>query len=90
MGKTAKSVPFQSDSGLSEHDIVERVVAAVMEQRLRPGIKLSEAKLCESFGVGRMRIRRALLLLEPWDGHDPAQRSHWWQNSFTPNVFGRS
>ena len=63
MGKTAKSVPLQSNSDLSEHDIVERIVAAVMEQRLPPGMKLSEAKLCESFGVGRMRIRRALLLL---------------------------
>lgn len=63
MGKPAKSVPLQSDSGLSEHDIVERIVAAVMEQRLPAGIKLSESKLCESFGVGRMRIRRALLLL---------------------------
>ena len=63
MGKAAKGLPLQGDSGLSEHDIVERIVAAVMEQRLPPGIKLSEAKLCESFGVGRMRIRRALLLL---------------------------
>ena len=34
-----------------------------MEQRLAPNTKLSEARLCETFGVGRMRIRRALLLL---------------------------
>ncbi|MDF3607960.1 GntR family transcriptional regulator [Paracoccus sp. DMF-8] len=34
-----------------------------MEQRLPPGTKLSESALCEAFGVGRMRIRRVLLLL---------------------------
>ncbi len=34
-----------------------------MEQRLAPKTKLSEARLCETFGVGRMRVRRALLLL---------------------------
>ena len=28
-----------------------------------PGTKLSESALCEAFGVGRMRIRRSLLLL---------------------------
>ncbi|MGI9424168.1 MAG: GntR family transcriptional regulator, partial [Hyphomicrobiaceae bacterium] len=46
-----------------EQQIVERIHAAVMEQRLPPSTKLSEAKLCEAFGVGRMRVRRALLLL---------------------------
>ncbi len=43
--------------------IVERIYKAVMEQRLAPRTKLSEARLCETFGVGRMRVRRALLLL---------------------------
>lgn len=43
--------------------IVERIYKAVMEQRLAPNTKLSEARLCETFGVGRMRVRRALLLL---------------------------
>ncbi len=46
-----------------ERAIVERVHAAVMEQRLPPGTKLSEAAICDSFGVGRMRARRSLLLL---------------------------
>lgn len=46
-----------------ENFIVDRIYAAVMEQRLAPKTKLSESKLCESFGVGRMRVRRALLLL---------------------------
>lgn len=43
--------------------IVERIYKAVMEQRLAPNTKLSEARLCETFGVGRMHVRRALLLL---------------------------
>ncbi|MFK7877129.1 MAG: GntR family transcriptional regulator [Paracoccaceae bacterium] len=49
--------------GSDENFIVERIYKAVMEQRLAPNTKLSEARLCETFGVGRMRIRRALLLL---------------------------
>lgn len=50
-------------SELSENLIVERIYKAVMEQRLAPNTKLSEGSLCETFGVGRMRVRRALLLL---------------------------
>ena len=48
---------------IDEEDIVERIFDAVVEQRLPPGTKLSESALCEAFGVGRMRIRRSLLLL---------------------------
>lgn len=51
-----------TDEG-AEEAIVERIFEAVVEQRLPPGTKLSESALCEAFGVGRMRIRRALLLL---------------------------
>jgi len=55
----------QSDnsSDPEENLIVERIYKAVMEQRLAPKTKLSESRLCETFGVGRMRVRRALLLL---------------------------
>lgn len=48
---------------VDESDIVDRIFDAVIEQRLPPGTKLSESALCEAFGVGRMRIRRSLLLL---------------------------
>lgn len=48
---------------IDESEIVERIFEAVIEQRLPPGTKLSESALCEAFGVGRMRIRRSLLLL---------------------------
>lgn len=47
----------------AEEEIVERIYEAVIDQRLPPGMKLSEAALCEAFGVGRMRIRQSLLLL---------------------------
>ena len=50
-------------SDVVEESIVERIFAAVVEQRLPPGTKLSESALCEAFGVGRMHIRRSLLLL---------------------------
>jgi DNA-binding GntR family transcriptional regulator len=55
-----KSIPAEE---IAEEDIVERIFEAVVEQRLPPGTKLSESALCEAFGVGRMRIRRSLLLL---------------------------
>ena len=48
---------------LSEQDIVEKIYTAVLEQRLPPNTKLSEPRLCESLSVGRMKVRRALLLL---------------------------
>lgn len=46
-----------------ENMIVECIYNAVMEQRLAPKTKLSEASLCRTFDVGRMHVRRALLLL---------------------------
>ncbi|MGB3147904.1 MAG: GntR family transcriptional regulator [Paracoccaceae bacterium] len=48
---------------VAEEHIVERIFEAVIDQQLPPGTKLSESALCEAFGVGRMRIRRSLLLL---------------------------
>lgn len=63
--KQAEIVGLTSDgtTRLAETDIVDRIYAAVLEQRLPPGTKLSESALCETFGASRMRIRRALLLL---------------------------
>lgn len=51
------------DEELGEEEIVDRIFEAIIDQRLPPGTKLSEAALCEAFGVGRMRIRQSLLLL---------------------------
>jgi DNA-binding GntR family transcriptional regulator len=46
-----------------EDEIVRRIHNAVIEQRLRPGTKLSEAALCEAFSVSRAKVRRSLLVL---------------------------
>ena len=48
---------------VDEEFIVERIYTAVMEHRLPPATKLNEIKLCDAFGVGRMHVRSALLLL---------------------------
>jgi DNA-binding GntR family transcriptional regulator len=55
--------PQIRDDELDEEEIVARIFEAIIDQRLPPGTKLSEAALCEAFGVGRMRIRQSLLLL---------------------------
>lgn len=43
--------------------IAARIRAAILEHRLSPGTKLTEAQLCEVFGVKRGPIRQALALL---------------------------
>lgn len=47
--------------GISE--IADRIVDAIMEHRLPPGIKLAEEKLASAFGVSRTKIRQALTRL---------------------------
>jgi len=47
----------------SDGAIVERIVAAVMARKLKPGAKLPEAALCEAFGCARAQIRRVLVVL---------------------------
>ncbi|WP_419906246.1 GntR family transcriptional regulator [Hoeflea sp.] len=63
MGFNALKNNGNGSQGPDEQLIVESVYAAVMERRLMPKTRLSEPKLCAVFGVGRMRVRRALLLL---------------------------
>ena len=46
-----------------ENFIVEYICNAVMEHRLAPSTKLNELRLCDTFGVGRMRVKRTLLPL---------------------------
>jgi DNA-binding GntR family transcriptional regulator len=47
-------------SAASEDAIYERLLAAIFEHRLAPGIKLGEDRLAAIFGVSRARIRRVL------------------------------
>ncbi|MFP3570970.1 GntR family transcriptional regulator, partial [Paraburkholderia sp. SIMBA_030] len=43
--------------------IAERIRTAILEHRLAPGAKLTEAQLCDVFNVKRGTIRQALALL---------------------------
>jgi len=63
IAKRDSMLTMANQDDAEEARIVERIYEAVMDQRLAPGAKLSEAALCEAFGVGRMRIRRSLLIL---------------------------
>lgn len=55
--------PITGSPAMSEREIADRIIAAVMEQRLPPGTKLSEIVLCEAFATSRARVRRVLLML---------------------------
>jgi DNA-binding GntR family transcriptional regulator len=48
---------------LSDAAIVERIVGAVMERKLKAGAKLPEATLCDAFRSSRSQIRRVLVVL---------------------------
>ncbi len=48
---------------LSDAAIVEKIVYAVMEQKLSAGAKLPEAALCDAFDCSRSQIRRILVVL---------------------------
>ena len=48
---------------LSDEDIHQRMIEAIVDQRLLPGTKLVEDKLGQAFGVSRTRIRQVLIRL---------------------------
>ncbi|MDQ7977692.1 GntR family transcriptional regulator [Paraburkholderia sp. SARCC-3016] len=50
-------------NGLKPEAIAERIRSAILEHRLAPGSKLTEAQLCDVFEVKRGPIRQALALL---------------------------
>jgi len=52
-----------ANQALSDAGVVERIVAAVMEQKLPPGAKLPEGPLCAAFECSRTQIRRVLVVL---------------------------
>ena len=53
----------QAPLALSDADIHDHLVAAVLDQRLLPGTKLVEDKLGQVYGVSRTRIRQVLIRL---------------------------
>ncbi len=48
---------------LSDDDIHQRLIEAIIDQRLPPGTRLGEDKLGQAFGVSRTRIRQVLIRL---------------------------
>lgn len=50
-------------SPLTDDDIHQRLVEAIIDQRLLPGTKLVEDKLGQAFGVSRTRVRHVLIRL---------------------------
>ena len=53
----------EAPAPLSDNDIYERMVSAILDHRLPPGTKLVEDRLAEAFGVSRTRIRPMLVRL---------------------------
>ncbi|WP_341676468.1 GntR family transcriptional regulator [Niveibacterium sp. SC-1] len=56
---TASPRPKRGEKPL-DGPIYDSIYRAVMTQRLKPGTRLPEARLCELFGVSRTLVRRAL------------------------------
>src|SRR3990167_3902082 len=50
-------------STLSDEEIYQRLIEAIVDQRLLPGTKLVDDKLGQAFGVSRTRIRQVLIRL---------------------------
>src|SRR5689334_16433299 len=48
---------------LSDNEMYERMVSAILDHRLPPGTKLVEDRLASAFGVSRTRIRPVLVRL---------------------------
>lgn len=56
-------LPEAPAATLSDDEIYERIIDAVIDQRLLPGTRLGEDKLGQVFGVSRTRIRQVLIRL---------------------------
>ena len=53
----------EADTPLTDEAIYERLVAAILDQRLPPGTKLVSDRLAQAFGVSRTRIHPVLVRL---------------------------
>jgi DNA-binding GntR family transcriptional regulator len=59
----ASNVVASNNGGANAESIAENIRAAILEHRLAPGAKLTEAQLCEVFAVKRGTVRQALAQL---------------------------
>ncbi|QHI97867.1 FCD domain-containing protein [Xylophilus rhododendri] len=61
--RTATAPVDDSETPVSDETIYERLVAAILDQRLPPGTKLVSDRLAQAFGVSRTRIHPVLVRL---------------------------
>lgn len=59
----ASNASDPAPNGANAESIAENIRAAILEHRLAPGAKLTEAQLCEVFAVKRGTVRQALAQL---------------------------
>jgi DNA-binding GntR family transcriptional regulator len=59
----ASSASSAPGAGANAESIAENIRAAILEHRLAPGAKLTEAQLCDVFAVKRGTVRQALAQL---------------------------
>jgi DNA-binding GntR family transcriptional regulator len=57
------AMPKEQAPPITDDDIHQRLIEAIVDQRLLPGTKLVEDKLGQAFGVSRTRIRQVLIRL---------------------------
>ena len=57
------SAPIEPMAAVSDNEMYERMVSAILDHRLLPGTRLGEDKLASAFGVSRTRIRPVLVRL---------------------------
>ena len=56
-------LPPDAAAQLSDNDMYDRMVSAILDHKLPPGTKLVEDKLAAAFGVSRTRVRPVLVRL---------------------------
>lgn len=57
------SAQLEAEAPVSDESIYDRLVAAILDQRLPPGTKLVSDRLAQAFGVSRTRIHPVLVRL---------------------------
>jgi DNA-binding GntR family transcriptional regulator len=60
---SAQTAASSVSGGANAESIAENIRAAILEHRIAPGAKLTEAQLCEVFAVKRGTVRQALAQL---------------------------
>lgn len=63
LAKTSDALPSGAERDNTAAAIHERIYAAILEHRLKPGTKLVEERLAEIFAVSRPRIREVIARL---------------------------